>query len=41
MITPEAERAEIIVKRRVERVTKISGSGLDEWIYWHFGYKFS
>jgi hypothetical protein len=24
-----------------ERVTKITGSSSDDWIYWHFGYKFS
>jgi hypothetical protein len=22
-------------------VTKITGSSSDDWIYWHFGYKFS
>jgi hypothetical protein len=27
-----------IVSCRVVRVTKITGSGSDDWNYWHFGY---
>jgi hypothetical protein len=26
---------------RVIRVTKITGSSSDDWIYWHFGYTLS
>jgi hypothetical protein len=29
---------EYFVTRRVVRVTKITGSRSDDWIYWHFGY---
>jgi hypothetical protein len=30
-----------IVACRVVRATKITGSSSDDWIYWHFGCKFS
>jgi hypothetical protein len=30
-----------IVTCRVVRVTKITGSRSDDWIYWHFGYSLS
>jgi hypothetical protein len=30
----------IVTCRRV-RVTIMTGSNSDDWIYWHFGYKFS
>jgi hypothetical protein len=26
---------------RMVRVTIVTGSSSDDWIYWHFGYKFS
>jgi hypothetical protein len=29
-----------IVTCKWVRVTKIKGSRSDDWIYWHFGYKF-
>jgi hypothetical protein len=33
--------ADNIVTYRVVRVTKLTDSSSDDWIYWHFGYKFS
>jgi hypothetical protein len=30
-----------IVTCRGARIMKITGSGSDDWIYWHFGYKLS
>jgi hypothetical protein len=30
-----------IVTCRVVRMTIMTGSSSDDWIYWHFGYKFS
>jgi hypothetical protein len=31
----------IILTRVWVRVTKITGSSSDDWIYWHFGYNLS
>jgi hypothetical protein len=31
----------IIVTSRGERVTEITDSSSNDWIYWHFGYKLS
>jgi hypothetical protein len=33
------KNVENIVTCRVARVTRMTGSSLDDWIYWHFGYK--
>jgi hypothetical protein len=35
---PRHRRVDNIDKCRVVRATKMTGSSLDDWIYWHFGY---
>jgi hypothetical protein len=38
---PNTSLCHSIVTCRVVRVTKITGSSSDDWIYWHFGYSIS